>query len=161
VDDDLPLVIGYGNPLRGDDGVGAVVAQRVKAELGEAVELIVAHGLTPEVALMVSRATRVVFIDARCGLPTGVINVEAVTPEDPATATWSVGHFLAPSQILAMAGALYGNCPPAALVTIGGENWEPGDVVSRAVNLAIPEAVRAVVQELQRELLHTAGHRRR
>src|SRR5579863_2441204 len=64
------LIIGIGNPLRGDDGLGwrAVESLRQIASLQE-VETVTCHQLTPEMAESVSRAERVVFIDAYVGSP--------------------------------------------------------------------------------------------
>jgi len=158
VDDSPPLVIGYGNTLRGDDGVGPAVARQIRAEVGASVEVIEAYGLTPEVSARVSRASRVVFIDARMGLKAAEINVEELTPEDPASANWTMGHFLAPSQLLAMAGALYGHCPPASLVTIGGQCWEENDRLSVAVQRAVPKAVRVVIRQLKCRRIESSAH---
>jgi hydrogenase maturation protease len=159
VDDRPPLVIGYGNTLRGDDGVGRVVARQIKAEIGAAaVEVIEAYGLTPDVSARVSRASRVVFIDARRGLEAADIKVEELTPEDSASANWTMGHFLAPSQVLAMAGALYGHCPPASLVMIGGQCWEENDRLSAAVQRAVPKAVRAVIRQLNSRRVESSAH---
>ena len=59
------LIIGYGNPLRGDDGVGWRVAEAVAAALPDgAAEVLTVHQLTPELAELMSRADRVIFIDA-------------------------------------------------------------------------------------------------
>ena len=42
------LLIGYGNPLRRDDGFGSELAQRLQQEFSDAnVEIIAAHQLTP------------------------------------------------------------------------------------------------------------------
>ena len=45
------LVIGYGNSLRGDDGIGPAVAQAFADEdATECADVIVCHQLTPELA---------------------------------------------------------------------------------------------------------------
>src|SRR5215472_4005839 len=70
---DMPrvLIIGYGNPLRADDGVG----WRMACRLGELVrdepfEVLAVHQLTPELAEPISRAELVIFVDAsHNGLP--------------------------------------------------------------------------------------------
>ena len=65
------LVIGYGNRLRGDDGVGWEVASRLAAAVpSEAAHILTVHQLTPELAEPVSEADLVIFIDAsRVGEP--------------------------------------------------------------------------------------------
>ena len=62
------LLIGIGNPLRGDDGVGGALLEELAEERGEwsspAMELRAVQQLTPEVALAVAGAGRVLFVDA-------------------------------------------------------------------------------------------------
>ena len=65
---DRTLIIGYGNPLRGDDGVGWEVASRLAATIPEeAAHIMTVHQLTPELAESVSEAELVIFIDASDG----------------------------------------------------------------------------------------------
>lgn len=66
------LIIGYGNPLRGDDGLGWHVAQRLAAVLPQhRARIEVCHQLTPELAEPISRADLVIFIDAEDLAPAG------------------------------------------------------------------------------------------
>src|SRR5262245_41264787 len=58
------LVIGYGNTLRGEDGIGPAVAEEVAARGLPGVRVIVAHQLTPELAADIADARLVVFVDA-------------------------------------------------------------------------------------------------
>ena len=55
----MTLIIGYGNPLRTDDGIGIVIA--------EAIGGIGLQQLKPELAEPISRAKHLVLIDARFG----------------------------------------------------------------------------------------------
>jgi hydrogenase maturation protease len=57
------LVIGIGNPLRGDDGVGWWLAQRAERWLPPS-QLRAVRQLTPELASDIAAAARVLFIDA-------------------------------------------------------------------------------------------------
>ncbi len=58
------LVIGYGNTLRSDDGAGPFVARALEARVPAGTRILDAHQLTPEMAIDISVATRVVFVDA-------------------------------------------------------------------------------------------------
>ena len=60
------VVIGYGNPLRGDDAIGwkAAEALRDVYEDDMAVEVFASHQLNPEMAESVAEAGMVIFIDA-------------------------------------------------------------------------------------------------
>jgi len=59
------LIIGWGNPLRGDDGVGWRAAELLSGTLaGHDVAVRVSHQLMPELAEEISRSEFVVFIAA-------------------------------------------------------------------------------------------------
>ncbi len=70
------LVIGYGNTLRRDDGVGVRAAELMAADPRFAgVEVLTAYQLTPELSLDIATASLVIFVDADVrGLP-GAIEV--------------------------------------------------------------------------------------
>jgi hydrogenase maturation protease len=75
------LIIGFGNPLRGDDGFGWHAAQRLCERLGSPdVQVIACHQLTPELAEDIGAAERVLFIDAARDLPSGEIRCAPVLP---------------------------------------------------------------------------------
>ncbi len=145
-----PLVIAWGNPLRGDDGAGPAVARTVAARGGATVRIC--HQLTPELAADVAAAGRVVFVDARAG-PTGRagasargVRVRRLRKQHmPPVA---VTHALAPEALLALARALYGAAPPAFLVTVPGARFALGAGLSPSVRRLIPAAARAVVRLL-------------
>ena len=74
------VIVGYGNPLRSDDGLGWRVAEELSRRLSPPeVEVIVRHQLTPELADDVRNADAVFFIDAaRVGQP-GEVTCTPVT----------------------------------------------------------------------------------
>lgn len=130
------LIIGIGNPLRGDDGLGWDVASELSSELlRDDVQVLATHQLTPELSDLVSRAERVLFIDAaRCGEP-GTLKCHRVLPvARPARHS----HALSPATLLSMAERLYGCCPVAYLLTIAGYSFDTGEPLSAAVSNALP-----------------------
>ena len=138
------LIIGYGNLLRGDDGFGREVAERLRGTIHDpAVEILALPQLTPELMEPVSRAGRVLFIDARDGAGPGEISLEPLEPH--AESRTGFTHFATPSGLLAGARALYGSCPPAALLTAGAAGFELGAGLSIPVSRALREAVDRVV----------------
>lgn len=60
------LIVGHGNQLRGDDAAGAQVANAVARWNIPNVTAMTVHQLIPELAIEISRADYVIFIDA-CG----------------------------------------------------------------------------------------------
>ncbi len=120
------LIIGYGNRLRGDDGVGYEAAQRLDG--------IALPQLTPELMEPISQVERVIFIDARAGGKPGSIDETPLAPSpDPRPFT----HSATPETLLAGARALYGRCPSATLITISGSDFEVGHPMSRPVKEAL------------------------
>ena len=63
------MVIGYGNTLRGDDGVGPRVAEAVAALALPGVRTLVCAQLSPEHADPVAQARTVIFVDAAVNAP--------------------------------------------------------------------------------------------
>ena len=126
------LIIGYGNPLRGDDGLGWHAAERLRAAVEDPeVEILTVHQLTPELMEPISQADRVILIDAGVGAVPGEIQERAVEPQATGSA---FTHHATPTALLAGARALYGNAPPATLITVTGADFSFSDRLSPAVN---------------------------
>lgn len=148
------LVVGYGNPLRSDDGLGWQVAVELfRTNQSPEVEVLPCHQLTPELAPAVSRAKTVFFIDcARDGKP-GEVRCQELRSE---AGTPSFTHDLTPSALLALSSELFGACPQAVLLSIGGENYAPGDSLSDTVRSHVPE-LKSMVHRLLEECLALEG----
>ena len=150
------LVIGYGNPLRADDGLGWVVAQQLRRELegdrhcGDVV-VLVEHQLTPELAEPISRARLVVFVDAREGHHPGRIDCRVVAPIGDGSLAFS--HDIDPSSLVQMARLLYGARPTAIVVSVEGEAFGYGTTLSTAVQAAVPRVIHRVRELLTDEAL--------
>ncbi len=137
------LIIGYGNPLRGDDGVGWHAAQRLEHSLGgEGVEVVTAHQLTPELAFDASTASAVVFIDASVAVEPGCVSRVVITPmEDVAVAST---HDLEPEALLGLAKMLYDACPESVMFAVGADSFEVTEQLSPKASAALEEVVRQV-----------------
>jgi hydrogenase maturation protease len=77
------LVVGYGNPLRADDGLGCHVARELAHRLGndKRVEVVPCHQLAPEIAQQIAATEFVIFIDACTEGEPGTITERTVLPE--------------------------------------------------------------------------------
>jgi hydrogenase maturation protease len=133
----MRLMIGYGNPLRGDDGLGQYLAEK----RGHGWEVLTPTQLTPEFAEPISRAGRVIFIDASIGNMPGEVSCEMVAPI-PAAGAFT--HNVTPSSLLAAARALYGTSPPALLISVAGASFEYDSDFSPTINALLPEIVMCV-----------------
>ena len=131
------LIVGIGNPLRSDDGLGWQAAQELLREaLDGDVQVVATQQLTPEISELASKAARVVFIDAaRNGKP-GTMRCDLITlPVSPSSRH---SHDLSPAGLLKMAQDLYGRCAQGYLLTIAGDCFDTGDTLSAAVAAALP-----------------------
>lgn len=142
---DRVLVVGYGNSLRTDDGLGWHAAARLADDPRlHGVAVLQRHQLTPELALDLSAAALVVLVDARHGPAAGTFIVERVEPAGGTGTAWS--HHLSPPSLVALAHELYGRAPDVFLVSCGVESLEMGDRLSPVVEAALPRVVDAVAE---------------
>lgn len=110
------LVIGYGNSLRGDDGVGPWVAEQVAAWNLPEVRSHSVHQLTPELAAEVAEAEMVFFIDAcvmEAGKTQACLEPIASQPEKS-----RIDHLWSPGVLLHLAQTLYNANPVAYQILI-------------------------------------------
>ena len=136
------LIIGYGNPLRGDDGLGWHAA-RLLADIAAAhdAEVVTCHQLMPELAQQISQTALVIFVDAAIKGQPGQLDWRRVEPKaGPA----SFAHHVSPESLLAMAGELYGRSPQAFVVSVVGGTFECGEELSPVVRAALPGLVKLV-----------------
>lgn len=138
----LALIIGYGNTLRGDDGVGRVVAEALAEEAIDGTEVISCHQLTPELAACLTAVDVAVFVDADGRATPGDVVVTEIRAE-PSQASVLV-HDVDPGLLLAMASKLYGRAPPGYMVAVGAESFELGSALSPPVAAAVPKVVAAI-----------------
>ncbi len=135
------LVIGYGNSLRSDDGVGLKVAAAVEAAGLPGVGAIGCHQLTPELAEPVAQARAVVFVDAAVNARAGIQVVELT----PAATGQIMAHVSDPKSLLALARDIFGRCPPAWWVTIPIQNTDFGEELSPLAS----EGMRGAVEKIR------------
>jgi hydrogenase maturation protease len=145
------LVIGYGNPLRCDDGVGPRAAEALSACLQSAdVEIVWCQQLTPDLAQSVSRAQLAIFIDAACDCPAGSLRSRRLTPESKKAFSGGAAfsHFQTPESLLAWSEELYGGSPEAYCLSVGAGSLAEGLDLSSTVQAALRQ-----LQEKVRSLL--------
>jgi hydrogenase maturation protease len=137
------LVVGYGNSLRSDDGIGWHAAGRLATDPRLAGARVLAqHQLVPELAADVSQASLVVLVDATTDGDPGSLLVRRVQPRPPTPAAWS--HHLDPETLAGLTEALYGFTPPIVLVSVAAGSLAAGDRLSGALERALPQVVEAV-----------------
>ena len=127
------LLIGYGNLLRSDDGVGPAIVSRLAAIFAgdSRCACLMPHQLTPEIAEQVAGVERVVFVDASVEEGAGEVRIRRLDPEHGAESP--LGHSATPEAILALSKALYHRAPRAWSIAVGVANLAVGDRLSPAV----------------------------
>ena len=145
-----PLVIGFGNPLREDDGLGWKAAELVEARTGGAARVIVCHQLTPELAADLARAPHAIFLDASLAEAPGTVREIAVSPADG----WSCTHHLTPAQLLAIALELGGTLCPSVLITGGAYRTGTGEQLTPAAEQCARRMAELACRILARRLPH-------
>ena len=137
------LLIGIGNPLRGDDGVG----WRLAEELGG----LAVHQLTPELAAELAAVDRVLFVDAWL-LPPGPLPAGRFQPCLRAVAPGASGlgssHRLEPAELLALAAALDQARPEAQELLLPAHDLAHGTRLSPPLRRQLPRARRLLRQWL-------------
>jgi hydrogenase maturation protease len=143
------LVIGYGNPLRGDDALGPYLVEQVAALKLPIVHTKAIHQLLPELAAEIATYSQVIFIDAQQGpLPEGVV----VTSLAPSESSGIFCHSVDAEDLLALTRTLYGRAPTAQLFKVAGENFELREGLSEVAKRNAGEALRRIV-----EVVHACG----
>ena len=146
------LIIGYGNPLRGDDGIGPRAAELLADRGGatplplpEGVQVLVCHQLTIELAPQIAEAARLILIDARATGEPGSIQQCVLTPVIPDSA--SLTHHVDAQGLLAAAEMLYGHAPETLLFTVSGGSFDGGETLTPAVAAALPDLLARIRHE--------------
>lgn len=134
------LVIGYGNLLRCDDGVGPRVAEAVGSLGLPGVQTLICQQLSPEHAEPISRARRVVFVDAAVD-GSREVQLRELAPGDT---TQLMAHAADPRTMLALARDVFGHAPQAWWLTIPAVNLTFGETLSPEAEQGLRAAVERI-----------------
>ena len=143
------LIIGVGNPFRGDDAAGLLAVRRLKsAGLGSA-QIMEHSGEGASLMEAWKGARAVILIDAVSsgGRPGTIYRLEPASKPLPAEMFQGSTHAFSIPQAIEMSRAL--NELPRQVVIFGieGKNFQAGTELSAEVNGALPELVRRVLEE--------------
>jgi hydrogenase maturation protease len=156
------IILGFGNPYRGDDGVAwhvlAGIAQRfgqhmayegIEAgllKLSEDTNLWFNLQLIPEVAEELAAYQQAIFIDAH----TAEIKEEIKTsPIEPEFQNSPFTHHLTAATCLSLAKTLYGKYPESILVSIRGYDFNFSHVLSQKTMGLAERAIELIMERLK------------
>jgi hydrogenase maturation protease len=135
------LVFGWGNASRGDDALGPLAVERLRAALHDAgrVECLDDYQLQIEHALDLLGRERVLFIDASldCEAPFEARPLHAARDASITT------HALSPQALMQVFSDVHGMpAPPCTLLAVRGERFELGEPPSPAALAHLAAALR-------------------
>lgn len=145
------LIIGIGNPFRGDDAAGVLTARLLKQ--GGLDSTIVMEHSGEGASLMETwkGADAVILIDAVSsgGVPGTIHKLEPISNPLPAHMFQSSTHAFSLPQAIEMARAL--DEFPSRLIVFGieGGNFKPGAELSPEVRTALPEVANQILSEME------------
>lgn len=150
------LVIGMGNPLRSDDGIGWRIVQELRNRIDDSrIELIECQQLAPEMAEQLGHVGLVVFVDAAAEGSPGEWRHDRLQAGGSSDV---FSHGSTPEALLAMSADMYGSAPEAHLFTVSGNSFCYGESLSSEVRQAFPLMVAEIENLLTaRETLTAAG----
>ncbi len=142
-----PLIIGIGNPLRSDDGIGLAIAGALKETSLPPCRIETCRGDNLDLVAQWKGCARVILIDAMStpSVPLGSVKVFLAHDQPlPAGFEKSSTHGLGPHEAIELARA-FGDLPAyLAVVAVNAEKFEMGETLTEAVAQAIPEALRII-----------------
>ncbi|WP_084005584.1 hydrogenase maturation protease [Magnetovibrio blakemorei] len=135
-----PWIIGVGNPMRGDDGVGAAVAAQLRADNIEAFDF---DGDGAELMEMWAHQGQVILIDAAVsGAPLGTVHrFDANSDVLPRNFFRHSSHQFGVAEAVEMARVLDRLPRNLIIYAIEGHNFNLGAPLSKDVELAVLDTV--------------------
>ena len=145
------LIIGYGNTLRSDDGVGPRLVEAVGALRLPQVRTLICQQLSPEHSGLVALAGAVIFVDATVDAP-HTVQLRELKPGPDAQL---FAHAVDPRTLLAFARDVFDHAPRAWWLTSPAVSLEFGENLSPTTEAGYHEVLeqikRLAVQIGQRE----------
>lgn len=156
------MVMGIGNPDRGDDAAGREAARRLRRKLGGAVKVVELDGEATALLAQLEHAQTAFLIDACVsGAAPGTVRRLDLASEPLPPAVFGLSsHGFGLAEALELATAL-GQMPPRCVVyAIEAQGFEIGAPLSRPVAQAVDDVVERLQAELcghvQKETKHDA-----
>jgi hydrogenase maturation protease len=142
------LIIGYGNPLRGDDALGWRVTERLRELIQDPeIEILTVHQLMPELMEALSEAGLAIFVDAGEGPEPGAVTERAIEGRLASGAAFT--HHATPEALLAGAQTLYGRAAPGVMFSVAAADFSLGAELSPAVSARVEEVVERILRRVK------------
>ena len=136
---DAMTILAWGDPGRGDESVGPMLADRISMLSKAGLTVIEATQLDSALATGIQSSVPILFLGASSAIEHGFV-VEKLAPlSEPGTSSQA----LSPAGLLDVYASTRGlAAPPAYQLHIAGSSFEPGESLSDATSLAVDAAWR-------------------
>ncbi|MDJ0728503.1 MAG: hydrogenase maturation protease [Crocosphaera sp.] len=116
------LIIGYGNTLRGDDGVGYKIAEIIEQWNINNITSLAVHQLTPDLAENIAQVDTIIFIDAIpiTDVNTAKLEIKTISINRKIN---NLAHHNNPEQLLSVTQAIYQKVPKAYWILVPAINF--------------------------------------
>ena len=138
-------IVGFGNPHRRDDGVASYVVRQLKSALKSPANigfLTVRHP-EPSIIDALNGAAQILFVDATTKALSNGWQLNQIQPETKML-PFTTHHFT-PMVILGMIKMLYGQSPPAWVLTVEGCDFGFGRRLTSTAKERAQSAISAII----------------
>ena len=145
------LLIGVGNPFRGDDGVGSVVIRRLRSQNLPGFTIVEETGDGAELLDAWRGASAVILVDAvQSGAAPGTIHrIDATTEKLPKWFSHCSTHAFGVAEAIELARTM-GDLPPSLIVYgIEGLDFSAGTALSPEIAASVPGVVSSILAEIR------------
>jgi hydrogenase maturation protease len=145
-------IVGFGNPHRRDDGIGSYIVRQLKSALKSyaTIGFLSVRHPEPSIVADLQGADQILFVDATIKeLPDGW-QLNRIEPELEML-PYTTHHFT-PTVILGMIQMLYGQSPPAWVLTVEGCDFGFGRRLTSTAKKRARSAISAIVGRVKANL---------
>jgi len=150
---DKTLIIGVGNPGRGDDAAGRIAAKRLRARAPAGLRIAECEGEATALIALMQEAEEIVLIDALVsGAEPGTIaRIDLATSPPPKGRFGLSSHGFGLAEAIELARAL-GQLPARCVIYgVEGRSFDHGARLSPAVDAAVDEVVERILDSIAAE----------
>ena len=137
------LVIGSGNTLRGDDGLGPFIVEDLREAVksyGDRIRIMAVPQLDVIFASRIAEAERIIFVDARADQSEDLIKTGRIAPAKSHLIRSHTSHSISMPGLLRIALDYYGAAPACYSVFPKGYDFSISETLSPKARIAAKEA---------------------
>ncbi len=147
------LIIGYGNLLRSDDGIGQYIAKAILAWEVPYIKVICTHQLQPEIAENLSTVSYAIFIDAYLAHRNKRTLIYPVFTDFTRNHS---SHWCTPQSLLTITYKIYNYYPRSWIVKVPGINFSIGETLSLTSKQGFKVALQRIHSLVQSKIIDYA-----